>query len=424
MTAGQPLDGVRILVARTDAGDAVRDAAARPPRCRGRQDRASRARRPRPRLAPGDDGSRGSPRRGDVPAQQPRQAQRRDRPAIRRRTSSSCCDSRRDSTSSARTSRPGALDRLGLGYDDVAAVHPSVVYVSISGFGNRQVDGRGVSPYASWPAYAAVAEAMSGLYEWNRREDEPPRPLPAGRARRHRLRDVRGRRRCSRRCASATHRCRPARRRGDVRRDDRVLGRGDELLVDGRPQPPADAWSGDHPRRVRGGRRLVHRAGRPRARVRTLANLVGRPEWLDDERLARAPGGGRHIDVIREGVNAWTADKSSVQACHELAAAGIAAGPVLTAQQVLDDPHVAQRHMIVEIERTDDGPDPIAVPGNPVKLSAVRRGARDPPAVARRAHRVGAARRARPRRRRARRPPRRRCHQLTPSLTGCARHYP
>ena len=32
------------------------------------------------------------------------------------------------------------------------------------------------SPYASWPAYAAVAEAMSGLYEWNRREQgEPPR---------------------------------------------------------------------------------------------------------------------------------------------------------------------------------------------------------------------------------------------------------
>jgi crotonobetainyl-CoA:carnitine CoA-transferase CaiB-like acyl-CoA transferase len=60
-----------------------------------------------------------------------------------------------------------------------------------------------------------------------------------------------------------------------------------------------------------------------------------------------------------------------VQACHELAAAGIAAGPVLTAQQVLDDPHVAQRNMIVEVERTDGGPGPIAVPGNPVKLSAV-----------------------------------------------------
>ncbi|MSY19132.1 MAG: CoA transferase, partial [Actinobacteria bacterium] len=55
----------------------------------------------------------------------------------------------------------GTLARMGLGYDDIRAVHPAAVYLSISGFGNTVE-----TPYDGWPAYAGVAEAMSGLYEW------------------------------------------------------------------------------------------------------------------------------------------------------------------------------------------------------------------------------------------------------------------
>src|SRR3954471_10522413 len=69
----------------------------------------------------------------------------------------------------------GALARMGLAYDDVKAVHPGVIYVSVSGFGNV-VD----SPYQGWPAYAAVAEAMSGLYDWKRAPDSPPTVSPVG----------------------------------------------------------------------------------------------------------------------------------------------------------------------------------------------------------------------------------------------------
>ena len=42
--------------------------------------------------------------------------------------------------------------------------------------------------------------------------------------------------------------------------------------------------------------------------------------------------------------------------------------------EVIADPHVAARHMLVEMERTDDGPDPVLIPGNPVKLSKVAEG--------------------------------------------------
>ncbi len=50
--------------------------------------------------------------------------------------------------------RSGAIERLGLGWDDIVAAHPSVVYVSLSGFGHA-MDGTGDSPYRTWPALAA-----------------------------------------------------------------------------------------------------------------------------------------------------------------------------------------------------------------------------------------------------------------------------
>ena len=52
-----------------------------------------------------------------------------------------------------------------------------------------------------------------------------------------------------------------------------------------------------------------------------------------------------------------------------LTGAGVVAGPSNHAADVIADPHVAARHMLVEMPRTDGGPDPVLVPGNPVKLS-------------------------------------------------------
>src|SRR5262249_28033307 len=70
--------------------------------------------------------------------------------------------------------KSGALERMGLGYDDVVAVHPTVIYASLSGFGASG------SPYADWPAYASIAESMSGIYDYVLVGDETPRPNPVG----------------------------------------------------------------------------------------------------------------------------------------------------------------------------------------------------------------------------------------------------
>ncbi len=51
---------------------------------------------------------------------------------------------------------PGKLDRLGLGYADLAAVNPSLLYCSITGFGGR-------GPYAQRGGYDVIAASYAGL---------------------------------------------------------------------------------------------------------------------------------------------------------------------------------------------------------------------------------------------------------------------
>ncbi|HEX2171909.1 MAG TPA: CoA transferase, partial [Dehalococcoidia bacterium] len=67
--------------------------------------------------------------------------------------------------------RPGVMDRLGLGYQDIRAINPRIVYVSVSGFGQTWASD---SPYADWPAFDIVAQAMAGLMMRAGSEGAPP----------------------------------------------------------------------------------------------------------------------------------------------------------------------------------------------------------------------------------------------------------
>jgi crotonobetainyl-CoA:carnitine CoA-transferase CaiB-like acyl-CoA transferase len=65
--------------------------------------------------------------------------------------------------------RPGAAERIGLGEDDVRAIRHDIIYVSISGFGER-------GPYAGQRAYDPIIQALSGLADIQRdRETRRPR---------------------------------------------------------------------------------------------------------------------------------------------------------------------------------------------------------------------------------------------------------
>jgi crotonobetainyl-CoA:carnitine CoA-transferase CaiB-like acyl-CoA transferase len=261
--------------------------------------------------------------------------------------------------------KAGAMDRLGLGYDAVKAVHPSVVYVSVSGFGNT-----GDSPYADWPAYSSIVEAMSGIYEYTRRPEEAPRANPVGA-----LGDISS---ALFAVVGVLAALRQRDRTGDGQHVDVAMLDATVAMTDivtnfasmGMPRHPfpapfildtfraSDGW-------------FVMQLVREH-QFHRLAEVVGRPEWKDDPRLAERTGWGAHLeDVVRPGVEAWAAGRTKIEAATQLTSAGVAAGPCFDSAEVIADPHLARRRMLVELSRTDGVDAPVLVPGNPVKLSAV-----------------------------------------------------
>ena len=62
---------------------------------------------------------------------------------------------------------PGAIERLGLGYEDVAKVNPSIIYAQVKGFGEG-------SPYESNLAFDMIAQATGGVMSISGYPDNPP----------------------------------------------------------------------------------------------------------------------------------------------------------------------------------------------------------------------------------------------------------
>ena len=262
----------------------------------------------------------------------------------------------------------GALSRLGLGYEDIRAVHPAAIYLSISGFGNSVP-----TPYDGWPAYASIAEAMSGLYDWKRIPDQPPVVAPVGA-----LGDI-GTALFGVIGVLAALRHRDNTGLGqyiDIAMFDAMVSFADVVVnywsMGERPDP------GQGPKMILDGFEsgdgwFIVQVGREHEFQR-LAEIVGHPGWLSDPRFATRAGWREHIGEIRAALNGWAAAMTNIEACQNLAAAGLAAGPCLSAQQVLDDPHLAARNMLVEMPRPDGLGEPVVSPGNPVKMSAVADG--------------------------------------------------
>ncbi|MEP6478585.1 MAG: CaiB/BaiF CoA-transferase family protein [Rhodoglobus sp.] len=66
--------------------------------------------------------------------------------------------------------RPGIMERLGFGYDAVAAVNPGIVYASVTGYGTE-------GPWRDRPGQDLLAQSLSGLPWLNGSEEDPPVPV-------------------------------------------------------------------------------------------------------------------------------------------------------------------------------------------------------------------------------------------------------
>ena len=239
-------------------------------------------------------------------------------------------------------------------------LHPRLVYASVSGFGSLRS-----SPYRDWPAYAPVVEAMSGLYEATRVDDAPPTLAPAGP-----IADTSAALFLVAGILAAVH-----------RRD--ILGEGGQIevalfdamlamtdIIPNYWSLGAAGWANAagvvSSFRARDGYFVVQAIREHQ--LERFAHVIGHPEWLEDERFADRDGWAQQLEaMVRPAVEEWASGRSKGEAAAELAAAGVAAGPSNSIEDLLSDPHLASHAMVVSLERPGGGP-PVLVGGNPIKF--------------------------------------------------------
>lgn len=97
-------------------------------------------------------------------------------------------------------------------------------------------------------------------------------------------------------------------------------------------------------------------ANNDRLWTRLVQHVLGRPEWLEDERFSTLQARMDHIDELQEEIEAITTTNATSEWIKLLDEAGVPGGPVLTYDETLQDPHVQAREMISEIDHPVIGP--------------------------------------------------------------------
>ena len=260
--------------------------------------------------------------------------------------------------------RPGTMEKLGLGYDVLKEVNPSIIYASISGFGHY---GR----YTERPGYDIIAQAMSGLMSTTGWEGGPPTRTGTASG------DVLGGLYLTIGVLEALHH---RNRTGQGQKvdvalvDSGVAAMGNVnmiYLADGRiPQRIGNRYEATYPYdtfECIDGTCVIAAANDKFWHA--LCELMGRPEIsMQPEYLLVRDRLANHAAVKRE-VELWTKTKTAAEISDILLNAGIPSAPVYDVSQVVADPHIAcDREMFVEQEHPTAGK--VRVTGNPVKLSA------------------------------------------------------
>jgi formyl-CoA transferase len=257
--------------------------------------------------------------------------------------------------------RPGTLGRWGVGYAEVRARRPDVIYVSISGFGQ-------FGPEHDRPGYDPLAQAASGFLSLNGAPDGPPVKSPTFLGD-----DLAGVHAALAALAALRHRDRTGEGQWiDVSLLDSVLFQSNGYLslgALGDPLPrlgnqfriaaPANAY------RCRDGWLLVGAV--IDAHWRALARVVGGDALAGDARYATAPARLQHRGEVDGLVSAWCAAREVGEADAALRAAGVPVSPVRSYAEAAADPHVHERDMLQPV--TDARGRHYPVTGPVAKLS-------------------------------------------------------
>ena len=243
--------------------------------------------------------------------------------------------------------RPGLLDEMGIGYKALSERNPALVYVCISGFGS--LEGY-LGPYSKRPAYDIVAQAMSGLMNTNGQADGPPTWLGVA------LGDIVSGMNAAYAVMLALYQ-RTTTGRGqyiDIAMYDSMIGLAERSIT---------AFSLTGQVLERGRERFMAPWGPFQCQDGYVGLIVAtegdwakfcaaidRPDLVGREGATSGPArAGSMSGWLGEIINAWFREQTKAGACEKLLAAGLPVGPVQTAQEVFEDPHVATRNVLIDV---------------------------------------------------------------------------
>jgi len=261
---------------------------------------------------------------------------------------------------------PGAVERLGLGYERLRQINPRIVFASIKGFGST-------GPYAQFKSYEWIAQAMSGVMSQTGHADGPPMRVQAG------LGDT----------ASGIHtvvgilaallqrHATGVGQRIEIAQQDVVVNLRrvyfSDYLRNGTPAPRSgnrsatSAPSGVYRCRPFGANDYVFLHANTPEMWRALTRAIGRPELADDPRYHTQAGRVERVHEVDALVEGWTEARTKQEAMDLLAAAGVPCGAVLDSAEVMTNQHLIERGMIVDVEHPVRGK--FRMPGNAIQMS-------------------------------------------------------
>jgi crotonobetainyl-CoA:carnitine CoA-transferase CaiB-like acyl-CoA transferase len=245
--------------------------------------------------------------------------------------------------------RPGVADRLGVGEEAVRAVSPKIVYVSISGFGEK-------GPYAEKPAYDPVIQGFSGLATVQAGSDE---------ARPRLLRTILPDKLTAITASQAITAALLARER---------TGQGQHVRLSMLEAVLAFLWAsdmgnqtfvGDEPSRQEPASAIdliyetadgyITAAALTDRQWAGLAHAVERAEWLEDGRFKTSALRQKNIDARLQLIQEALMSRPTAEWLERLTAAGVPCAPVLTRNEVIRHPHVREMEIVVETEHPTAG---------------------------------------------------------------------
>ena len=268
--------------------------------------------------------------------------------------------------------RPGVMDRLGLGYDDLKEINPRLIYAAVSGFGCY-------GPYSKRPGYDILAQAMGGMMAiTGPKGGEPTR---AGSA----LGDILGGLHLMIGILSAVN-ARNITGRGqrvDVSLMDSIIAATENTAIKYLesgvvPTRMGNRYASVSPYdsfRCKDGV-IIIACGNQHLYEKMCLEILNRPDMITDPRFLDMPGRLENQDDIKEVFEDWLKDYTMEQATEILLDHGIPAGPIMNIAQILADPHVKAREMFVEMQHPTLGP--ITVNGCAIKLMDTKPSIRKP----------------------------------------------